>query len=384
MIGGLMKNLRVIEVGASYSVGYCGRLLQALGAEVVSVEPPWGLALRQAEPTFADSDGNERSAAFSYLAAGKKSVAIDLSSKDGALMLEDLISNDAIVLLEGGQEALGSSGLTNQGLRSKFPGLIVGSITRFGEDGPYSKYRGGDFQAQALGGLMHMVGHKTREPLRLGGHQAMYDAALCMLVGVAAALYRRQKNGQGAELSTSLLEAVAYIEWKSYSQFQHDGTRMSRGGSAGPFILRCKDGHSAFYYRDRNWPIVREMFPDERLADPKFETQKGRDANRQELQAILNEHTRDRSKQDIYKEAQARGMPVGYAATMEDLLASEHYRSREFIAPIFDADSTTAGMAPGAPWTVNGQRPAPGATVPNIGQHTDMLSPTTSGPAANG
>lgn len=384
MIAGLLEEVRVVEVGASYSVGFCGRLLRALGAEVITVEPPGGLALRTAEPLFADSDGNQRSAAFSYLAGGKKSVTIDLHSSEGPPLLEGLISNNAILLLEGGQHALGSAGLTSHALIRRFPGLIVGSITQFGETGPYAKYRGGDFQAQALGGLMHMVGHKTREPLRLGGHQAAYDAALSLLVGITAALYQRLTTHQGTELSTSLFEAVAYIEWKSYSQFQHDGTRMSRGGSAGPFILRCKDGHSAFYYRDRNWPIVREMFPDERLADPRFETQKGRDANRQELQAILSEHTRDRSKHDIYKDAQARGMPVGYTATMEDLVASDHYRSRNFIAPIHDADGMASGMAPGAPWTVNGQRPAPGAAVPKIGQHNDALLRPARRAAAHG
>src|ERR1700728_3184827 len=103
----------------------------------------------------------------------------------------------------------------------------------FGNTGPYRDYAGGDFQGQAIGGLVNLVGDRDRHPLRLGGSQAPYATCLSMLICVSIARHRASMTGESAEFSTAVFEPIGYLEWKSVSQFQDDGTIVHRGSRTG-------------------------------------------------------------------------------------------------------------------------------------------------------
>ena len=354
----------VLEFGVGISTAICGRFLMGLGSRVVQLETTGGSLLRSAPPLVVDEDGHGTSALFGYLSAGKANVAVDDSTAAGRSVLEGLLRGADIVLVDDiSREFADSAALVEKAAEAN-PRLIIARISMFGDRGPYARFNGGEFQALALGGLMHMIGDREDEPLRLGGYQAQYTAGLSLLVGVSALLYQRDRDGIGGEVRTSVLESVAYVEWKSAAQYQSDGSQISRGSSAGPFILTCADGFSAFYYGARNWQRVKDLFGDPRLEAEVFQTQEGRDANRTELAAILSECTLHMSKVDVYLAAQELGMPVGYGATMLDLLESRQYVFREFLEKIVSDVGEPLGVVPRVPWTVNGRRPDIGTRIP--------------------
>lgn len=360
----LLDAVSVVELGGGIASGLCGRLLMGLGATSHLIEPPQGSPLRLVPPLYRAADGQQRSASFDYLSAGKTASTADIARPAGQTRLNELLADANVLLVEGRTQKLLQDGLDLESLRQQHPKLIVGQITVFGDLGEHAAYRGGEFQAQALGGLLHMVGTKSREPLRLGGYQMHYSAALGLMSSIVVALYHQQRDEIGQLIQVSLAQAAAFVEWKSACQFQHDGARLSRGGSIGPFILRCKDGHSAFYYRERNWELVCRLFEDGRLEDPRFETQKGRDTHRAELAKLLGELVQDRTKREIYHSAQALGMPVGYCATADDLLTSPQYETRGFLIDLEIGVAPSPGRIPQVPWMVNGVRPAMGGRSP--------------------
>jgi crotonobetainyl-CoA:carnitine CoA-transferase CaiB-like acyl-CoA transferase len=370
----LLDSVSVVELGGGIASGLCARLLMGLGAASHLVEPPQGSHLRAAPPLYHTKEGQQRSATFDYLSAGKTAAAADTSTAEGQGYLNDLLAEAQVLLVEGRTETLLRDGIDLGRIRQRHPQLVIGQITVFGDKGAHADYLGAEFQAQALGGLMHMVGTKSREPLRLGGYQMHYAAALGIMSSIVVALYEKQKRGAGQLIQVSLMEAAAFVEWKGACQFQHDGARLSRGGSIGPFILRCKDGHSAFYYRERNWALVCRLFEDPRLTDPRFESQAGRDANRADLAKILGDLVRHRTKRDIYHKAQALGMPVGYCATADDILSSPQNEARAFLIDLDAGGAEPPGRIPQVPWTVNGIRPALGSRVPGAVQRPAITS----------
>jgi crotonobetainyl-CoA:carnitine CoA-transferase CaiB-like acyl-CoA transferase len=360
----LLDAVSVVELGGGIASGLCGRLLMGMGATSHLVEPSQGSPMRLVPPLYRAADGQQRSATFDYLSAGKTASTADIAGPAGQARLNALLAGANVLLVEGRTRTLLQEGLDLEALRRQHPHLIVGQVTIFGDEGERAHYRGGEFQAQALGGLLHMVGTKSREPLRLGGYQMHYSAALGLMSSIMVALYGQQRDGKGQLVQVSLAQTAAFIEWKSACQFQHDGARLSRGGSIGPFILRCKDGHSAFYYRERNWDLVCRLFEDHRLEDPRFATQKGRDTHRAELAKILGDLVKDRTKREIYHSAQTLGMPVGYCATADDLLTSPQYESRGFLIDLDLAGGASPGRIPQVPWMVNGVRPAISSSLP--------------------
>jgi len=345
----------VVEAGDSLSGAFCGRLLGQLGARVIKVEPPGGSVLRELPPLLPQAVAGDgpRSAPYVAVNAGKEVVTADLDSGAGREVLEPALAAGGLVIMSGPVTEWAGRGLDPRQLVARFPSAIIGRVTMFGEDGPYADLAGGELQAQALGGLMNMVGEPPREPLRIGGFPAQFAAGLALLSGFALALYRRHATGRGGSFATSVLETVANIEWKGALSYQENGTIVTRGSDGDPAILRTQDGFFAFFYLPSDWPKVLAIMDDARLESDDFATRQARDRNRPALLAIFNERASTMTKRDLYRKTQARDLPSGYMATMSDLLNSEQYRARGFFTDI-DVNGHT-GTLPGAPWRLAGQ-----------------------------
>lgn len=256
-----------------------------------------------------------------------------------------------VVLMSGRLQEWDRFGLAPSRLASLSPRAVIGRVTMFGDDGPYADLAGGEVQALALGGLMNLIGLPEREPLRLGGVQAQSAAGLAMLTGVTIGLFARSATGNGGEFVTSVLEAVAHLEWKSAVSSSRPGPSTRRGPDAGPLIVRCRDGFFALFYRPDDWRKVMAAFDDPRLDDPKFGTLASREANREALAATIGEIAASMSKRDLYHRTQGLGIPTGYLATMGDLLHSPQYHARGFLTEI-DLEAGGRGVLPAAPWQV--------------------------------
>ena len=238
----LLAGIRVLELATGISGPYLGKLFADHGADVTKVEPsggdparrhgPWG---RSGMPSGADS--LERSPLFLHLNTNKRSVIADLGvpspSTDDVDFVRSLVADSDIVIesfAPGYLDAIGLGYDTMCGLR---PGIVLSSITPFGQSGPYAEagYQGSDIVTYAMGGPMWGTGIDEREPVKLGGDVTSYQVGNLAAVPTLAAYLISRRSGRPAHVDVSAFEAQAgtidrrssYLIYQAYT-----GTDVAR------------------------------------------------------------------------------------------------------------------------------------------------------------
>jgi crotonobetainyl-CoA:carnitine CoA-transferase CaiB-like acyl-CoA transferase len=352
-----LRRFTLIEVNDA-KVPLCLRLATSLaakiaadlGADVLKIEPPGGDPVRRAPP-FLPQGG---SALFQFLNTSKRSLVLDLASGAGHAALKGLLSKVDAVLFE---EPAAVAPL----LRASRATPI--EIAAFPVEMDATNRPVSEFTILALGGLLHMVGEPERKPLRLGGHQASYATGLTAFTGLAAALAARDAGQAAPSVRVSLAEVMQWVNWKAASGADASGTSPGREGKNSEFqIVPCRDGHVAVVYTVTQWPATRTLIGDPRLGDPKFSTRAGRRQNIAELYEIITPWFADKTRAEIQMTAQAKGVPFGPIFSPAELLVTEQYVARGFLA---DMDHPALGTLrlPQLPVQWNGRsfapRPAP-------------------------
>ena len=217
----LLAGIRVLELASGISGPYLGKLFADHGADVIKVEPPGGDPSRRHGPwgeaaTSPQGAGSlERSPLFLHLNTNKRSVIADIGSDapsvDDIEFVRSLVAESDIVIeafAPGHLSAVGLGYDTMCGLR---PGIVLTSITPFGQTGPYAEagYRGGDIVTYAMGGPMWGTGIEEREPIKLSGDVTSYQVGNLAAVPTLAALMMSQRAGRSAHIDVSAFEAQA-------------------------------------------------------------------------------------------------------------------------------------------------------------------------------
>jgi crotonobetainyl-CoA:carnitine CoA-transferase CaiB-like acyl-CoA transferase len=358
-----LAGFRIVEVNDA-KVPLCLRLATSLaakiaadlGADVLKVEPPGGDPVRRAQPLLPQGE----SALFQFLNTSKRSRTLDLAAEDGRKHLADLVGEADVVLFE---ETAAVAAM----LRSSKATPV--EIAAFPAEMNAAQRPVSELAIQALGGLMHMVGEPARKPLKLGGHQASYPAGLTAFTGLMAALAAREAGRPAPAVRVSLAEVMQWVNWKAASGAAASGTSPGREGKNSEFqVLPCRDGHVAVVYTVTQWPATRALVGDPRLDDPKFNTRAGRRRNIAELYAALAPWFADKTREEIQKAAQAKGVPFGPIFSPAELLRTEQYVARGFLADMLHPTEGTLRL-PQLPVQWNGRsfspRPAPPLTSPH-------------------
>lgn len=322
-----LARFTIVEVNDA-KVPFCLRLATSLaakiaadlGADVLKIEPPEGDPVRHAPPPLPQGG----SALFQFLNTSKRSLTLDLAGKTGRTALAELVDKADVVLFEEPASVAAS-------LRGAKATPI--EIAAFPVEMDAARRPVSELAIQALGGLMHMVGEPERKPLKLGGHQASYAAGLTAFTGLMAALAARDAGRRAPAVRVSLAEVMQWVNWKAASGAAALGTSPGREGKNSEFqVLPCRDGHVAVVYTVTQWPATRALVGDPRLNDPKFNTRAGRRKNIAELYAALAPWFADKTREEIQKVAQARGVPFGPIFSPAELLQTEQYVARGFLA----------------------------------------------------
>jgi crotonobetainyl-CoA:carnitine CoA-transferase CaiB-like acyl-CoA transferase len=346
----LEVNDRDVPLCLRLAASLAGKIAADLGATVLKIEPPQGDPVRRAPPFLPGAE----SALFQFLNTSKRSVALDLASDTGRAHLVKLLQTADAVLFEepASIAALARAGRATPIEIAAFP-VEMNAATR-----PVS-----EFTLLALSGLLHMVGEPERKPLRLGGHQASYAAGLTAFTGLTSALAARDAGHKPAAVRVSLAEVLQWVNWKAASGAEATGVSPGREGKKSEFqIVPCRDGHVAVVYTVTQWPATRALIGDARLGDPKFESRAGRRQHIAELYAILTPWFADKTRAEIQSLAQAKGVPFGPIFSPAELLETEQYVARGFLAEL---EHPTLGRLrmPQLPVQWNGRsfapRPAP-------------------------
>jgi crotonobetainyl-CoA:carnitine CoA-transferase CaiB-like acyl-CoA transferase len=226
--------------------------------------------------------------------------------------------------------------LDYEALENETPRLVMASITPFGQHGPYSGYKGEEIVAYAMGGIMGISGTSDREPLKHGGFQAQYEAALNGALSTAFALLLRDFTDEGQHVDVSIQEVVnstlvinqPYYSWSGAVQ----GRRRAEGTTFG-HVMPCKDGYFvAQPGGGAAWEDVVDFFGREELKEERFADAEQRAANGRALDDIIIEATKDRTMAEIFKTGSEKyRMLLGMVQTPEDLANCAQLEARGFF-----------------------------------------------------
>jgi CoA:oxalate CoA-transferase len=266
----LLDNVKVLEISTGIAAPLCGRMMADLGAEVVKLEiPPGGDAAR--EWMFPPAV-NGVSPAWVYYNRGKQDVCIDISQPQGAALVRELAGNFDVLVENLRPGELAKHGLGYDALKQINPGLIMCSISPYGQTGPLAASPGDDTAAQALTGLSHLTGNEDGSPVVLGQRYGEGVAAVNALGAICAALFLRARTGVGQHIDLTLYETIMYLHETPLMQYIFTNgevitfpTGAHRPGSMPCGMFRASDGYIVFTIlqpRDWEWFIARIGYPE--------------------------------------------------------------------------------------------------------------------------
>lgn len=390
-----LHGMRVIDFTSDVAGPYATKLLADFGADVIKVEPPTGDTSRHSPPFFHNQPHPEGSARFLALNTNKRSIVADLETADGRDFILKLIATASVVVEDFAPGYLAERGLAYEQLDGIRPGVVLTSITPWGQSGPYLGYRQSDITAQAMAGPMLWTGSLEREPLKNAGEFAHYHAGIAAALATAMAYVRQQRAGHGDWIDISIYESQAasrdrsspYLTTHSYTGMEprrgHTGMRVASG------TRPALDGYVSIM-GSRRMPAFLEMIgcadllADGRVAGPPhlfppelIDEMEGR------YLVWLMQHT----KREAVADAQRHRLLSGTVNTIVDVLADPHFQTRGVWETI-DHPHTGPVVYPGRPFLMT-KSPRPNAgPAPLLGEHTheiqDDLAVTGSGlpPAA--
>jgi crotonobetainyl-CoA:carnitine CoA-transferase CaiB-like acyl-CoA transferase len=335
--GGALAGLKVIDLTRVLGGPYCTMVLSDHGAEVIKVEPPQGDEVRDWGPPFHEGDASY----FIGVNRNKKAIALDLARPEARAVLLRLLE-DADVLVEnfkpGTMEKWGIGYAT---LSEKFPRLIHCRVSGFGADGPLAGFPGYDAIIQAMVGLMSINGTPESGPVRLGAPLVDIGTGLFSAIGILMALYERQKSGQGQFLDMTLHDCGMALLHPHAANFFLSGRRPVPTGNAHPniapydtFPTRTGD----IFLGNGNDATFRKMMSvlgrPELGTDPRFATNRDRLANREALNALIRDITRDQDGFELSRRLLQAGLAAGPVLAIDQVMQQPHTHHRGMAVEI--------------------------------------------------
>jgi len=373
----LFEGVRVLDLSRMLAGPYGSMLLADLGAEVIKIEDPdGGDPMRVMGPPFLP-DGE--SAYFLAINRNKKSVALDLSRDAGREVFHDLVRRADVVwenFRPGVMERLGCAYSKLWSLNQR---VIVCSISAYGQDGPYRDWPAFDLALQAMGGAMSLTGEPGRAPVRMGLPMGDLTGGIVGAFAVAAALFRRERTGEGTYIDLSLLDCqvslLTYIAQYFWTNGRVPGPLGSGHASVVPYqALATRDGHLIVaVFAEKFWSgFCRAVEHPEWEHDLRFRTNRDRVANRDVLAPLVEAAFTRRPTDDWLGRLQAEGVPCAPIRSVDRVLADPQVRQRGMVV---EMAHPLHGKLPalGTPVKVDGAMGLEAAPPPRLGEHTDAV-----------
>ena len=317
--GGPLAHIKVLDLTIARAGPTCVRVLADHGAQVTQVTRPDPGGFEQ---SFLGSDRQN-------VHRNKRSIAINLQSDAGRSVLYRLAQDADVVVENFRSDVKHRLKVDYETLKKINPRIVYGSISGFGQDGPYGKRPGVDQIAQGVGGLMSITGPPGGGPWRVGIPISDLCAGLYLAHGIMAALIERSRSGEGQWVHTSLLEAmVAMLDFQA-TRWLIDGEVPLQAGNDHPTsfpmgVFPVKDGTiSIAASGDRMFgDFLKVIGAEDLVKDERFSTRKARGAHRPQLRALVEEKTRTWERDALIEALNAAGVPSGPILTIDQVFAN--------------------------------------------------------------
>jgi crotonobetainyl-CoA:carnitine CoA-transferase CaiB-like acyl-CoA transferase len=376
-VADLLRGIRVIDA-ANFIAGPVATTVMAdLGADVIKVEPPSGDVYRVRGAGYPASPYN-----YPWIVdnRSKRSVAIDLRTQEGRALLHGLVRRADVFVTNAPLDSRARLGIRHEDLAPLNPRLIYGSITAYGERGAEASKPGFDSIALwARTGLMDLVRPSPdAPPSRSLPGMGDHPTGMSLFGAIMAALYRRERTGQGAVVATSLM---ANGLWWNAIQVQGIlcGVRTpvrpprEEAVSALANLYRCRDGRwfmLTITGDERHWAdFARGIGRDDLIADPRFAEPRERHRNARALVDVLDAVFAARDWQEWRIVLERTGVAFGVVATLDDVPHDAQMRAAGMLVPI-DDPRAGAPLTVSSPIEIAGQDKVSPALAPAIGEHT--------------
>jgi itaconate CoA-transferase len=368
-----LEGIRVVALEHAVAAPICSRHMADLGAAVIKVERP-------GEGDFArsyDSFVHGQSSFFTWLNRGKRSISLDVKHPEAMKVVAKLIAGADVLIQNFAPGAAARLGLSHADLAPNHPGLIVCDISGYGESGPFAQKKAYDLLIQAESGLISVTGSEET-PSRVGISAADIATGMYALSGILAALVRRGRTGEGANVKIAMLDALA--EWMTYPMYRmaYGRSPLPRSPTSHPALApygahHTKDGQVIFgLQNEREWVTfcAKVLECPELATDPRFRDNNARREHRHVLTDLIEEYFAAMTSIEVVQKLDAAGIANGRMNETQDVWDHVQFSVRDRWREVGTPGGPIRALLP--PFTFTDVEAAMG-DVPALGQDTDPI-----------
>jgi crotonobetainyl-CoA:carnitine CoA-transferase CaiB-like acyl-CoA transferase len=371
-----LDGIRVIDLSRVIAGPWCGALLADLGADVIKVEDTGPGDESRTWPPHRDGEA----AAYLLFNRNKRGIALDLKTPEAVEVVKRLVQAADVVIENFRTGTMESFGLGYDVLAQINPRLIYCSVSAFGRTGPRKDSPGYEALMQAFSGIMSITGEPGGQPVRAGVSFLDLTTGILCALGVSNAIIQREKTGLGQRVDGSLLETAVSLLAFHAEGYLLTGALPRALGSGHPSLspyrnFKCHDGQWIFIAaaNDRFWQkLAKALGLTDLAADPRFEKNQGRVANRAELEGILEKTIGGLDRAPLLKRLEEADVPATPVNTVDQVMNDPQTAERGIVQRVMHPK---LGEIPVVGTPLHFSRMAPGVrtAAPLRGEHTDVV-----------
>ncbi|KAL2817592.1 CoA-transferase family III domain-containing protein [Aspergillus granulosus] len=385
---GPLAGVKILDLSRVLAGPFCTQILADYGADVIKVENPNGgddtrLWRESGEDQIwkANEAGTKTSLYFNTINRNKRSIALDLKSEAGQMVVLELARGVDVVVENFIPGKLDKLGLGYETLKAVNPRVVLASISGYGASGPYAHRAGYDVIGAAEGGLLHITGEADGRPTKPGVGLMDMCTGLYLHGAIVSALLSREQTGQGQKLDTSLFETTISILSNVGMAWLNLGREAQRWGTAHPAIVpyeAFKTQDSYFVVgavNDRQFgKLCKLLGVGELSGDERFITNNARVHNRGVLKGIIEGVMKTRTTEEWEGAFEGSGMPYGPINTLEKVFGHPQAVARGMVETVESGAAVNGEVKVlGIPVKFSGTKPSIREGPPSLGQHTEEV-----------
>ena len=368
-----LSRFTVLDLTRVRSGPTCVRQLADWGANVIKIETPPHLEKGEGP------GGPRNNSDFQNLHRNKRSITLDLKSKEGLAAFKRLVGKADVVVENFRPDVKDRLGIDYESLKNVNKRIVLASISGFGQDGPYRDRPGFDQIAQGMGGLMSITGLPGQGPVRVGIPVADLTAGLFCALGIQTALLEREVSGEGQWVNTSLLQAQIFmLDFQAARWLQAQEVPKQAGNnhptSIPTGVFKTKDGHFNIAVTGQvMWErLCKAIEAPELVNHPDYKNGALRSKNRDALNAAIEAKTVGRTSAEWIKDFNEVGVPSGPIYSIDQVFADEQVKHLGIAQDAKKPNGETQTFV-GQPFALSRTPSKIVRTPPDIGQHTDEV-----------